>query len=60
MMSQDNCENRFNKYLDILQFGYYMKESNKSYHIDEMSQDIQNNDQNFVAMATFSVPVLSK
>ena len=43
--------------------GNYMKESNESYHIDERSQDIQNNDytdENFVAMVTFSVPGLSK
>ena len=37
-----------------------MQESKESYHIDERSQDIQNNDKNFVAMATFSVPGLSK
>ena len=37
-----------------------MKESNESYHTDETSQYIQNNDTNFVAMATFSVPVYLK
>ena len=37
-----------------------MKESNESYHIDETNQDIQNNDQNYVAMATLSAPDLSK
>ena len=35
-----------------------MQESNGSLQIDEGSQDIQNNDQNFVVMATFSVPGL--
>ena len=35
-----------------------MQEPNGSYQIDEGSQDIQNSDKNFVAMATFLVPGL--
>ena len=47
-------------YMSELQFGYYMQELNKSYHIDEGSQDIKNNVYNFVVMATFSFSGLSK